>query len=289
VGEGLFRNAYAASVHVTPDESGVSGSWVVLIPGRDDDRRELPLRTRRELRLLAALASQDLPFRVPRPLGALPEGTGIALAREFIAGVPLDLREGRQPSLRPWAVVAEIAAGVHSLGWTAAELPWLPGYKTRRAHAIASLSTLEQLDLAEAHAALAWAKQQLPPDEPAVLLHGDLLGQNILIDPGATPPFALIDWEHAEFGDPAYDLAIVTRGVRRPFQVDHGLERLIEAYSAVCVAHSRVTREHVRIQELCLAARWCQDALAARPGEGREPLSEAIARLGRVLAMATGA
>ncbi|MES1178233.1 MAG: phosphotransferase [Myxococcales bacterium] len=34
--------------------------------------------------------------------------------------------------------------------------------------------------------------------------------------PGQTP--AVIDWEYTALGDPAYDLAIVTRGARRPFQ-----------------------------------------------------------------------
>jgi thiamine kinase-like enzyme len=29
---------------------------------------------------------------------------------------------------------------------------------------------------------------------------------------------AVIDWEYAIRGHPAYDLAIVTRGTRRPFQ-----------------------------------------------------------------------
>jgi hypothetical protein len=34
-----------------------------------------------------------------------------------------------------------------------------------------------------------------------------------------------------EVGDPAADLAIVTRGVRRPFQVDRGRDKLLDAYN----------------------------------------------------------
>src|SRR5260370_42684213 len=35
-----------------------------------------------------------------------------------------------------------------------------------------------------------------------------------------------VDWECAQSGDAAYDLAIVTRGVRRPLRVANGLQRL---------------------------------------------------------------
>jgi len=55
-----------------------------------------------------------------------------------------------------------------------------------------------------------------PPDDPSVLLHGDLLGQILLAMDG---PHHVINWEYATRGDPAYDLAIVTRGVEQPFQI----------------------------------------------------------------------
>ena len=80
-------------------------------------------------------------------------------------------------------------------------------------------------------------------------MHGDLLGQNILVDPDGSP--SVIDWEYAQRGDPAHDLAIVTRGVRRPFQVERGLEKLLEAYHRH--GGTGVTIEQVRLHELC---RW---------------------------------
>ena len=67
----------------------------------------------------------------------------------------------------------------------------------------------------------------LPPATPSALLHGDLLGQNILFSLDGEP-LGLIDWEQTELGDPAYDLAIVTRGVKRPFKVSGGLDLLVE-------------------------------------------------------------
>jgi aminoglycoside phosphotransferase (APT) family kinase protein len=74
-------------------------------------------------------------------------------------------------------------------------------------------------------------------------VHGDLLGQNILL--GVDDRDAVIDWEYAQFGDPAYDLAIVTRGVWRPFQIEKGMERLLEAYAKA--GGAEVTRAHVNL------------------------------------------
>jgi aminoglycoside phosphotransferase (APT) family kinase protein len=282
IDSGLSRDAYGAALTVTPDEAQISDTYAVLLP-RKDARSDLPISTRRELRLLAALGRASMPFRVPRPLGALPEHHGIALACTWIRGVPLDLRAGRQPSLRPWEVIGSLAAGVHAVD-TAVLPAIVGGHQTRREHALAELATLEEVPGPEAEDARAWALEHLPPPEPAALVHGDLLGQNVLIDPGATPPFAVIDWEHATRGDPAYDLAIVTRGARQPFQIAGGLERLLEAYAEN--TDTKVTRDHVRLYELVLAGKWHLEALARRAGEGPAP-EESRARLRRILRMAT--
>lgn len=122
----------------------------------------------------------------------------------------------------------------------------------------------------------------MPPDVPAAFVHGDLLGQNILLWPGALP--AVIDWEYAEQGDPAYDLAIVTRGVRRPFQVDRGLGRLLEAYAAA--GGLPLTAADVHFHELCLAAGWVREALARRSAE---PPGQALQRLRSILGRAQAA
>ena len=91
-------------------------------------------------------------------------------------------------------------------------------------------------------------------------MHGDLLGQNILLAPGETP--TVIDWEYARFGDPAYDLAIATRGVKHPFQVADGLARLLDAYRRY--GGSEVTDDHVHVHELCILAGWYRTALNER-------------------------
>ena len=121
----------------------------------------------------------------------------------------------------------------------------------------------------------AWAREHLPPPEPSVLVHGDLLGQNILLRPDE--PTGVIDWEYSTLGDPAYDLAVVTRGVRRPFQIAGGLERLLDVYASAGGAN--VSAAQVRVHELSLAANWYREALAGRA----EPPGEALARFRAIL------
>ena len=94
----------------------------------------------------------------------------------------------------------------------------------------------------------------------------------------------MIDWEYAMRGDPAYDLAIVTRGVRRPFQVDGGLHRLLEAY--VAAGGPPLTTADVHFHELCLAAGWYREALA---GKGAHPPDQERQRLRGILKRAQAA
>ena len=82
-------------------------------------------------------------------------------------------------------------------------------------------------------------------------------------------------------------LAIVTRGVRKPFQIDRGIERLLDAYETASAGQSVARVEHVRIHELALAATWYEEAL--KGVSGHEPLEQAHGRLRRVLRMSIDA
>jgi Ser/Thr protein kinase RdoA (MazF antagonist) len=310
LGAGLGRDAFAAELTVAPDPERISAVYVVQLP-RADAEDGSDRRVRREMAALGTLASASLPFRVPRVLGAWPDRYGTALARTFVPGIPLDLRAGRRPSVCPWAVVGEIAAAIHAiemgtLGGSpnppatlrsrrsrlpphaidAAALPPAPADpRTRQDHGRAALAELATLDVPEARDALAWATEHLPPPEPARLLHGDLLGQNILRDPGGDPPYGVIDWEYTALGDPAYDLAIVTRCARQPFQIPDGAQRLLEAYHG-SGGSPTVSLDHVRLHELALAAGWYRAALAD-PDRGAHRMTESIHALRRVLRAAT--
>jgi aminoglycoside phosphotransferase (APT) family kinase protein len=277
LGEGLCRKAFAAEADIHPDREGLSGDYVVLLPLRAADP-EFDARVRFEAWLLDRLARIELPFRVPRLLGVLPDAGRPALIETFVTGIPLDLRSGRQPAVCPWEVVAEVAAAVHGfdvegLATNGYGSLALPGARTRREYALAQLSVFADLDeplLREVHA---WALEHLPPEDPAVLLHGDLLGQNILLHP--REPLGLIDWENAKRGDPAYDLAIVTRAARQPFQIAGGLDRLLAAYASRA---REIEKDHVHLYELCLLARWYRESLAG-PHRGGHLPAELLKRL----------
>jgi aminoglycoside phosphotransferase (APT) family kinase protein len=238
----MSRSGWRAAVTVEPDPHGLTDDWVVLLPRPDAPRGGLAERMRREVQVLVGLAERGVPFRLPEVLAAWDEGNLSVLVERFVPGIPLDLRTGRQGSVRPWEVVARVAAAVHRVPIA------VGGYPTRLAHAKAALRSLEHVGGELAERAWAWAADHMPPDEPTVLIHGDLLGQNILL--GLDAPPGVIDWEYTQQGDPAWDFAIVTRGVSRPFQVSHGLDRLLEAYAAE--SSIDVRREHVHLYELSL-------------------------------------
>jgi aminoglycoside phosphotransferase (APT) family kinase protein len=159
----------------------------------------------------------------------------------------------------------------------------LEGYATRREHAEAFLAALEgrALDDPVVRDAHAWAREHLPPPTRATLIHGDLLGQNLLLS-WTGEPVGVIDWECATAGDPAYDLAIVTRGGRRPFQLADGLKRLLAAY--VEAGGAEVCAAEVSFHEICLAIGWYQQSLD--PETRSAPPDQQLARLKGILGRA---
>jgi hypothetical protein len=72
--------------------------------------------------------------------------------------------------------------------------------------------------------------------------------------------------DYACLGDPAYDLAIVTRGSRDPFKTAGGLNKLLDAYRE---HGGDVTAAAVHLHELCLVASWYRNALEERGGEAQ--------------------
>ena len=261
IGHGLHRDVFAAPARIEAERGELY--YAILLPRRDAPG-DLAKHVRAEARLLALLSGKQLPFRVPRPIATVPTSTGLALVREFEDGFPVDLREGRVHGTQPQTLVAELAASVHAIN-SAKPREILGGPTNRRAHAETAIRKLEKaLELTLSTTcegstvvseAFEWAKNHRPADTPSCLLHGDLLGQNILLSLDGPP--ALIDWERAALGDAAYDLAIVTRGVRAPFAMKHGLEALVEAYGQRA-AHPVEVRD-VIFHEVCLLLHWCAD------------------------------
>lgn len=54
---------------------------------------------------------------------------------------------------------------------------------------------------------IAWLRQNLVPDRTPTLLHSDFKLDNVLLDPVALAPVAVLDWDMSTRGDPLFDLA----------------------------------------------------------------------------------
>ena len=61
-----------------------------------------------------------------------------------------------------------------------------------------------------------------------------------------------------DIGHPAYDLAIVTAGVRRPLGITDGLQRLVDLYNET--APQKIEPEEVIVYELLLHLNWLAEA-----------------------------
>ncbi len=278
VGDGVSREVYGAPVGISPDPDRWSDAYAILLPRSDSDESpdEIDRRTRWEAELLSRLPSFRLPFRTCRAAGVVPESGRSVLVRTFLNGIPLDLRSGQQGQVEPWVEVARVAAAIHAVpgerlgGGT-------PGHPTLRAHALDELKALDGLPGPDFDEARSWAAAHLPPEAPSSLVHGDLLGQNIIL--GVGEPNGVIDWEYSRRGDHAFDLAIVTRCKGSPFKLADGMTRLLRAYRDA--GGAEVTEAHVRLYELCLAANWHRGAL--RGDRYADPPEQSLGRFRNVL------
>lgn len=281
IGRGVHRVAFQVSVQVRPDPASLSGEHVLLYP-YPEEAEGIYHRLQREAEALTLLNELKPIFRLPKLLAHTEAEGSVILFERFVDGVPLDLRVGRCLVGEPWEVAGEIAARVHDYHSVAERLEG--GFKTRREHALHDLELLGQLEEGTFHEALAWCKDHLPPEgAPTTLLHGDLSGQNILVHPQGLLAPALIDWTFVLRGDPAHELAIITQGKRRPFEVDHGRERLLEAYKDA--GGAEITLEEIYLYEFCLFARRYRAAKTkgvARLESPQEPLRMAYNLLKRL-------
>lgn len=223
-------------------------------------------RAHDEVRLLEKLAQEALPFRIPLVHAHVEIQGRFVMVQDACSGVPL--RERREGSHDPVAVLARIAAAIHAVDVHSWEDGVLEARPTQRAHVL----RLHDEVAAEAphgfEPALAFVREHLPEDAPGALLHGDLHRDNVHED--LDGGLAVLDWALAECGDPAFDLAVTLNGVRRPFGEERGLTRLLEIYNSEASAH--VTDTAVYVHELLRAMRRYE--MLARSGASRPHLEQ---------------
>jgi aminoglycoside phosphotransferase (APT) family kinase protein len=256
--KGLMRVALRGAATISPDPDGLSGDYLAIAPAADADDVPTMAQLTAERRLLDALHAlgDERGFRSARTLHVEPSDWGPVAVQTYVYGMDADnLRQfpgfgGTVPA------VSAVAAAVHRVPVERASGILEEVHPTRRAHAQAHLDqTIAILDgIPGFEEVLAWIHDHLPPAEPSSLVHGDLMPHNIrfLRD---DPDHGIVDWIGALIGDPAFDLAIVTRGRKEPFGKGHGTSReYLAAYASA--GGQPVTRQEVGVHELCLKTHW---------------------------------
>jgi aminoglycoside phosphotransferase (APT) family kinase protein len=160
-------------------------------------------------------------------------------------------------------VIARVAAAVHKL--PKSEFTHLKDRVNSRVHVTELLGELPRSifdEFEEAAQARDWILNHLPNERQSTVLHSDLLPQNLLADDYEANSIAVVDWQEAKIGDPAYDLAVVTRGARMPLGVGRGLERFVDICNEV--AEQEVAVYAVVVYELLFHLDWLADAVKRR-------------------------
>jgi len=265
LGEGTARKAWFAVIDAP---GGSEHVWVAQVPPADTSKEALD-RFARELALLGALADLDLPFHTPAPITSV-EVDGIPInITTACDGAALDVRMRIFTAAEAAQFTGEVAAAIHRLP---THLP-LPGkaHRTCREDALHDMSALRDIDAPFVDELEAWCTEHLPPDDlPSCVVHGDLLGQNLLLT--WERAVSVIDWEYAGLGSPAGDLAIVTRGHRKVFRDEDGRAMLLDAYNAK--ADRPVRPADLRLRELTLMAFQVAEFLREYPHSGPTELNK---------------
>jgi len=216
----------------------------------------------REAQTLQALKETGFTFETPELVCLVKSEAGqpVGLIEHWVWGMSLQFYKDSIHADRIIPTVAAVAAGVHHLA--PGRFGHLKAFPDSRAHVMKSLESLPPALFREYPAALAarkWILTRLPANRPAAVLHGDLLPQNIHCgDNGGEWKTAVIDWEFAEIGDPAYDLAIVTRGDRKFMGINNGLRHLVNCYRES--GGLELSLADVRIHELLLFLNWLRNS-----------------------------
>lgn len=259
LGSGLFHKNYLFEA---------SGESLVLRVGKVErhlqTREEAITSLRREAKTLDALSSLDLSFAAPELICLANDESGdtVGLIESAVDGMPLSLfTKSREPD-GPLKIIAQVAAEIHAVPQS--EFSHLDQHADSQSHVLTNLRALPDSlfkEFAEAAIAREWILGQLPDDRSSRVLHGDLLPQNLLFDFQEDGGIGVVDWECARIGDPAYDLAIVTRGARKPLGVPGGVQRLVQFYNEA--AEDEISVNAVMVHEMLLHLNWLDEAAKA--------------------------
>ncbi|HEY4003106.1 MAG TPA: aminoglycoside phosphotransferase family protein [Candidatus Xenobia bacterium] len=263
IGEGLFRTAHEATIELpgTP----WNGTYAALIP-KPGASAALNARCLKEVSLLTRLAAMPLPFSVPKVVAVYQAWGYCILVRERLFGAH---GGATWTAEKPWSVAVHIAAATHQIPVERIS-DVVPGFETRGKHGDQLLAQNDS-PRSELAPSLAWLRQNRPSDTPPVLVHGNLVPSNVVLDyfNRSTPP-GVLDWDFSVYGDPALDLATICAAADPPLTADREVDRVLKAYRAAGGGAVSVTE--VRFHQICIHLRRYHEALAKAPGRAGDEL-----------------
>lgn len=239
-------------------------AYVLRLLEQHEDWQEGPEpreRLVREAETLQALKKSNFAYPTPTFICFVRdnESESIGMIETGLPGHSL----GRYKDRSTLRIVSRVAADIHRL--EIEEFAHIRGNNSRTEHVKSRLAELDEALFAEfplADEVRQWIAVQTPSNDRSCVLHGDLLPQNLLCEWPASDEkdaaVGVVDWEMARVGDPAYELAIVSRGDRKVLGVKDGLKVLVEDYLEF--GGQRISLADVRLHELLLLLRWLEEA-----------------------------
>ena len=267
---GLYHHNYRFMI----DGQGLAREWkekpliLRLISEKNVDRsREESIQcAQKEAETLRIL--KDLKFRFSTPefvcMVNNQSGEIEGFIETCVRGIPLTLFKDSIHEDKIIPSIAEVAAAVHQV--SPGYFPHMVAYPDNQTHIFTELESLPK-EVFDEYDAAQTVKQfifdHIPKSKPSVLVHGDLLPQNLICgEDDSDWRTSVIDWEFARIGDPAYDLSIVTRGDRKIAGKKNGLNLLLTFYREA--GGVEISQSDVHIHELILALNWLWESTLKR-------------------------
>lgn len=249
--------------------------YLLRLPGdavcyRDNPGASIKQSMIKEAETLRRLEGQLGDFSAPRCVlfeEEAPEfGGQPALLMTACPGMALDEKILRPRAEELCEMIGRSLAAIHRL--PADKFDHLHGYESRQAHLRAELSRIPEKFVErdrDAQRAIRFMQLMLrDPDQPPCVIHGDPLPQNIihpLYTAEAKP--AVVDWEFARIGDPAYDFAVLFRGYRKLFGLLNGRNLVLQAYRAA--GGRTVVPKRIDAHECALLTFWLSRGAPSEP------------------------
>lgn len=252
---------------------------VVRLP-RERCGDDQPERARRAIAVQRILDGEEVPFRVPRPLGTAETEHGLAVVETRVAGRELG-EVAVDKGLEAARITATVAAACHRIDISRVREE-LDGPDSCRDHARRALRVFDADPAPEIfERARRWCGERLPGEQSVCLLHGDLLAQNILVETTAgNPDVSVVDWEQIGVGDPAFELAAITRGHTTVYGTGETARRLLKLYNR-CAPQPIAMRRVEFWEPIVVAKRWRR--LVQRRGAEDARTDELLQRIRRLL------